>query len=327
MSYTIGVVNGGRLEMDMRHSLYWDDFERRTTETADCVRRQVAPPVRRIAVFITDKCNFRCTYCNVCFSPKTLSREQFMAVLKEYGRTAIIHITGGEPSVVSWLYPLLESLPDYYRIHLNTNAFIAPPAKHIQRLKVSLEGIDDRWDLLVGKPGAFRTVVANIKEANKHTVTSITYTVSRQTYSDVLNFADFCSWQFPDLYAVFFSVYKGEDPEFVMTDAMVDGFFDVYVPLLRDGRLNEESVALLDETIDEKRRLLQGVRFEQDMDKLCYLSMSERVIGPDGGLSCCSHLYRDDIKRASCHKHPKCKYGCNQRLVSFNDHVENLLKN
>jgi len=310
----------------MRHSLYWDDFERRATETAACVLANTAPPVRRVAVFLTEKCNFRCTYCNTCFSPKTLGREQFIEVLQEYGRSAIIHITGGEPSVVSWLYPLLENLPDYYRIHLNTNAFITPPSKHIDRLKVSLEGVDDRWDLMVGKPGAFRTVVANIKEASKHTVTTITFTVSRQTYASVLNFADFCSWQFPDLYAVFFSVYKGEDPEFAMTDEMVNVFFDVYIPILR-GRLNEESVALLDETIDEKRRLLQGERFEQDISNLCYLSMSERVIGPDGNLSCCSHLYRDGIKRATCHKHPKCKYGCNQRLVSFNTYVEDLLKN
>ena len=57
------------------------------------------------------------------------------------------------------------------------------------------------------------------------------------------------------------------------------------------------------------------------MNSKCYLSMSERVISPSGQESFCSHLYRDGIMNTEPNKHEKCKYGCNQRLVKFNEEV------
>ena len=123
----------------MRESKYWDDFERRIDETVTAIKFGQLPPVRRVAVFITDACNFRCNYCNHTRTPKMMKQEVFEQILAKYGESAIIHITGGEPSVVPWLYPLLETLPDKYRIHLNTNAYIKPPAKFVKRLKVSLK--------------------------------------------------------------------------------------------------------------------------------------------------------------------------------------------
>lgn len=62
-----------------------------------------------------------------------------------------------------------------------------------------------------------------------------------------------------------------------------------------------------------------------DLSEPCYLSMSERVIGPDGEESTCSHLYRDGIKSKEPCKHGVCRYGCNQRLVAFNNVVSGKL--
>lgn len=283
------------------------------------------PPVRRVAVFVTEACNFKCAYCNVNQNARVLSMAAFDSVVRRYGKDAIIHITGGEPSVVSWLYPYLEEHGQERRFHLNTNAFITPPAESVKRLKVSLDSCDPAyWNALVGRD-AFDRVVANIKEASKHTVTSITYTLTKENYTKAPEFIRFANREFPDLYALFFSSYKGMNPRFVFEQEDIDAIFSEVIPEM-ESLLGEESLALLRETLNNKRRLIGGVRFpENDLSKPCYLSMSERVIAPDGSEQLCSHLYRDGVCHLSPQKHSKCQYGCNMRLVDFNRAVEGML--
>ena len=105
----------------------------------------------------------------------------------------------------------------------------------------------------MGKEGAFKVVVNNIKDASKYAVTSITYTITHDNYRKVIDFAKFCNKEFKDIYAVFFSVYKGSNPDFVMTDEDVEIFFNNLLPILKN-ELSEESLSLLTETIDLKSR-------------------------------------------------------------------------
>ncbi len=309
----------------MRQSKYWDDFELRARETVGCLDNHMAPPVRRVAVFVTQQCNFRCDYCNVNFEPKTMSRDRFLAIMGRYGDGAIIHITGGEPSIVPWLYPLIKHSGDWCRYHLSTNAFIMPPYRHVKGLKVSLDSADERyWNQLVGR-NAWRTVVDNIAEASEHTVTSITYTLTAENYCQAPDFIKFARKEFPSLYAIFFSVYKGDAIRFKFTPDQVEYFFERVYPCL-EAALDKESLALLYETLSEKRRLLAGLRFpDNNLDEPCYISMSERVIGPDGVESFCPHLYRDGIVGTGSKKCLKCQYRCNQRLVDFNNLVSSRL--
>ena len=302
-------------------SNYWDDFERRIAETIEHIRTGSVLKVRRVAVFITNRCNFKCSYCNVCQNPQELSLKRFDEVIQKYGKDAIIHITGGEPSIVSWLYDYIEAHPDV-RFHLNSNMYIMPP-RNITRLKVSLDSNDRKYfDNIVCKRGAFNKVVANIKEASKYASTSITCTLTKENYEKAPEFMSWCRETFPDLYAVFFSVYKGTDPRFVFSDEDADNFFKNVKPLLEDV-MDIESFELLQETIDEKKRIMQAVRFpENSASKPCYISMSERVIDCNGDVWNCSHLFRDCIKQADNSKHKKCLYGCNRRLVAFNEEVE-----
>ena len=309
----------------MRNSKYWDDFELRARETVGCLDNHLTPPVRRVAVFVTQRCNFRCDYCNTKFEPKTMSERCFRETMAQYGREAILHITGGEPSVVPWLYPLIEENSGWCRFHLSTNAYIMPPYRHIKHLKVSLDSPDEKyWNKLVGRD-AWRTVVDNIAEASEHTVTSITYTLTAENYRQALDFSKFARKEFPSLYVLLFSVYKGNDLRFKFAPGQVDDFFGRVYPCLLEG-LNKESAALMRETLSEKRKLLAGVRFpENNLDEPCYLSMSERVIGPDGVESFCPRLYRDGIIGTGSKKCPQCQYGCSQQLVDFNNLISNRL--
>ena len=304
-------------------SLYWDDFERRIIETTQAIKNGVEPLVRRVAVFITNKCNFRCKYCRVDFGSKEMSKDVFNSIVKKYRNTAIIHITGGEPSVVKWLYDYLDHQEG--RFHLNTNAYIKPP-RNVQRLKISLDSPNEKYiNQLVGVSDAFGKIVKNIKVACEYTITSITCVLSKQNYMEIPRMVEFCNKEFPKLYALFFSVYKGTNPEFLMDKNDVDRFFGEIIPAIKP-KLNQESLWLLNETIDEKFRVLQGKRFPENKPFIkCYLSLSERVFDFDGKEYRCSHLFRDKVFSNNSLKTKECGYGCNRKLVKFNQEVEKLL--
>ncbi len=309
----------------MRASKYWDDFELRAHETVSCLNNKMAPPVRRVAVFVTQACNFRCAYCNVNFEPKTMSESRFREIIAQYGDNAIIHITGGEPSIVPWLYPLIEEHGDRCRFHLSTNAYIMPPYRHLKCLKVSLDSCNKvYWNQLVDRK-AWSTVVDNIAEASEHTRTALTYTLTAENYRQASDFVNFARVEFPSLYAIYFSVYKGDNLRFKFAPGQSDDFFERVYPCLLEA-LDKESRALMRETLIEERKLLAGVRYpENNLDEPCYISMSERVIAPDGVESFCSHLFRDGIIGTGSKKCKKCTYGCNQRFVDFNNLVASRL--
>ena len=305
----------------MRKSKYWDGFEQRSQEAISCLSSGAKIPVRRVAVFVTSKCQMRCQYCNHRNTGKEMSESCFDAIVKKYGNDAIIHITGGEPSTVKWLYPYLEKNGNKYQFHLNSNAYVLPPANSVKRLKVSLDSCDaNYWNALVGRY-AFDLVVNNIKACIPETVVSITYTMTKENFMGIPEFIEFSKKQFPGLYAIFFSVYKGTNERFAFSEDDCDNFFS-YVKPAMDSMLDEESKALLNETITEKFRIIQGVRFPENNSNTCFLSLSERVFNPDGSMSGCSHLIRDGITIEPGRKHDKCKYGCNRRLVAFNELIQ-----
>lgn len=304
-------------------SKYWDDFDRRIKETTLCLQNNKPIPVRRVAVFITNKCNFKCAYCNFSANEKELSKDNFVKLVEKYGKSAIIHITGGEPSVVEWLYKYINSTYQV-RFHLNSNCFLKPPIR-IRRLKASLDSNDESYfNSLVGL-NAFKEVVKNIKYGCNYTITSITCVLTRENYKNTPEFMRWCRKTFKGLYAVFFSVYKGDQEQFLLTNDDVELFFTQVKPKL-EKEMDEESLGLFKETIDEKFRLIRGVRFPENNLKIpCYLSMSERVVDWDNNEYTCSHLFRDGIFYNRPNKHLKCQFGCNRRLVKFNEEVENNL--
>lgn len=309
----------------MRQSKYWDDFMERSEETLTCLANGSEIPVRRVAIFITNRCQMKCQYCNHSNNKVEMSKECFESIISRYGKSSIFHITGGEPATVNWLYPYIREHGNEYRFHLNTNALVAPPAEGLKRLKVSLDSSNpEYWNALVGLK-AFDIVVKHIQEAIPKTVVSITYTMTKENYKKIPAFIDFYNETFKGAYAVFFSVYKGENERFAFSNDDIDDFFNTIKPQM-DASLDEESKALLNETIGEKFRIMQGVRFPENSSQPCYLSLSERVFSPDGTMSGCSHLYRDGIMIEPGQKHEKCKYGCNRRLVAFNQVVEERLK-
>jgi MoaA/NifB/PqqE/SkfB family radical SAM enzyme len=307
----------------MRNSLYWDNFSQRIDETVHAIRNNTLPTIGMVAVFITDKCNMRCSYCNNVKCGNEMKEDTFDKIVKDHPN-AIIHITGGEPSCVKWLYPYLKTNSGTF--HLNTNALMKPPSESVKRLKVSLDSCNSNyWDSLVGVNGAFDKVVKNIIDACSKTTVSITYTLTHENFRNVIEFSEFVKREFNGLYATFFSVYKGNNVRFALTDEDVSEFFGKYKEKLLSS-LDEESRFLFIESIDEKFRLMQTTRFPENcLTDVCYISLSERVYRWDGSSCACSHLFRDGILNKPGEKHEKCSYGCNRRLILFNEEVSSRL--
>lgn len=125
-------------------------------------------PLRDLRISVTDRCNFRCSYCmpkevfdkDYVYLPQTslLSFEEIVRVARQFVGLGVqkIRLTGGEPLLRKNLELLIEQLarlrtPDGQAldITLTTNGSLLARKAHalrdagLQRVTVSLDGLDD----------------------------------------------------------------------------------------------------------------------------------------------------------------------------------------
>jgi cyclic pyranopterin phosphate synthase len=128
------------------------------------VRDQFKRPLRDLRISVTDRCNFRCTYCmpaeifgeSYKFLPKAqiLTFEEMVRLTRIIVRLGAVkvRITGGEPLVREQLEKLIAML---YQIEgvddltLTTNGFLLPQKAQalknagLNRITISLDSLDD----------------------------------------------------------------------------------------------------------------------------------------------------------------------------------------
>lgn len=135
------------------------------TSSAGSVVDRRGRPVRDLRISVTDKCNFRCTYCmpkalfgsDHAFLPRTelLSFEEITRVSRAFVHHGVtkLRITGGEPLVRRGIDQLIEQLAaidGVTDISLTTNASLlskdmarALATAGLKRVTVSLDAVDD----------------------------------------------------------------------------------------------------------------------------------------------------------------------------------------
>lgn len=344
---------------------YWDDFEQRARETVSAVSVGLTPPLRRVSVHITNACNFGCEYCNEVHCKKTLSFTTFATLAKEYSAMGggIIHVTGGEPTVVRDFPAYIREVMKYANVsfHLNTNLYSSVMTDDlfggIARLKVSLDSAEAKYfNDLVRRKQAYEIVTGNLDRVHQlladgkiNTVVSLTYTVTKENYKRIPEFLEMYETRWPLFYACFFSSYKGTNDRFVLTPADTDMLFSEIVPQI--NRITEQyqdtETKCLFHASHEARTFHVLTRFPEVNTTPCYLQLSELVVDEDGYLSNCSHLFRDNVPNSGMrlgdgnladlframkqakHATPMahaCLYGCNKKLTTFNQIVSDQLK-
>lgn len=122
-------------------------------------------PLRDLRISVTDRCNFRCTYCmpkeifgaSYRFMPRheLLSYEEIARLARLFIDAGVekIRLTGGEPLIrrdIPELVAKLAALPGLADLTLTTNASLLTPARAralrdagLSRLTVSLDALDD----------------------------------------------------------------------------------------------------------------------------------------------------------------------------------------
>jgi cyclic pyranopterin phosphate synthase len=121
-------------------------------------------PLRDLRVSITDRCNFRCTYCmpRELFGPdhqflpraELLSFEEIVRVVRVLAGLGVrkVRLTGGEPLVrrdVADLVTMLAAVDGIDDLAMTTNASLLAPvaadlhAAGLSRLTISLDALDD----------------------------------------------------------------------------------------------------------------------------------------------------------------------------------------
>ncbi len=146
-----------------RHTGNQDTTEHTSAATplADALKR----PLHDLRISVTDRCNFRCTYCmpkevfgpDFAFLPhgNLLTFEEITRLAKIFVRAGVrkIRLTGGEPLLrkdIETLVAMLAEIPELEDLALTTNGSLLTPEKAarlkaagLRRVTVSLDSLRD----------------------------------------------------------------------------------------------------------------------------------------------------------------------------------------
>ena len=152
-------------------------------------------PIEDLRISVTDRCNFRCTYCmphekfghKYQFTPKEnlLSFEEIEKITKILVKHGVrkIRITGGEPLLrnnIDALISKISRLKNINDISLTTNGFLLPVmAKKLRdsglhRLTISLDSLDDEvLKSMTGRNITAQSILSGISAAEQAGFTQI----------------------------------------------------------------------------------------------------------------------------------------------------------
>jgi len=342
---------------------YWDLFDKRAGETITAIHENQLPQLRRLSLHITNRCNMNCSYCNEHHTASEMRFDAFSKLVREYSEMGggVLHITGGEPTVVKFFDDIFPLVSEFNNIdlHINTNnlkQLTIDQYRLIKRLKISLDTADASYfNEITRVRDAYERVTSNLDFIHDNVVipyggptVSLTYTVTRQNFRQIPEFLRMYYKRWPKFYAVFFSSYKGVGDDFLLDNNEVKELFEDIVPQLRalaDEYDDTETKVLFDtahdvETFDPRER------FPINKELPCYIQMSEIAINEVGDVWNCSHLLRDQIpptginiadghlkdvislakKQFSVPLAKECLFGCNRKLQTFNKYVQDNLE-
>ncbi len=152
-------------------------------------------PIRDLRISVTDRCNFRCTYCMpkevygeaFKFLPKQelLDFDEIERVVKSFAKLGVskIRLTGGEPLVRKNIEDLIQKLSNIKGIEdiaMTTNGYLLESKidkliqSGLKRITVSLDAIDDlTFKKMSDQDFDVNKVLSAIKQANKKGFKSI----------------------------------------------------------------------------------------------------------------------------------------------------------
>lgn len=120
------------LELFQAQNFCYDDDQINPSESQtlplswnDLWPKYTGPAINKISFVITSQCNFSCRHCYISPEvPDTMVLDDWQQVIQDLQEMGCLHvlINGGEPFIVPWIWPLLDSLEDAgLAFEINTN--------------------------------------------------------------------------------------------------------------------------------------------------------------------------------------------------------------
>jgi radical SAM protein with 4Fe4S-binding SPASM domain len=163
---------------------------------------------------ITNLCNLRCQHCyqddfsrrnDLDWAGLKKISENILTIIKEWDKTACIHLTGGEPLLKPELFDLLNYLdqsPVVEELGIITNGLLfnrdvvkrLPEFSKLKKIKISLDGADAETNDSIRGEGTFDKVIQNIPLIKKENSFEIIlmFTVMKRNFRGLQSFFKLC---------------------------------------------------------------------------------------------------------------------------------------
>ena len=163
---------------------------------------------------ITNLCNLRCQHCyqddfsrrnDLDWAGLKKISDNILTTIKEWDKTACIHLTGGEPLLKPELFDLLNYLdqsPVVEELGIITNGLLfnrdvvkrLPEFSKLKKIKISLDGADAETNDSIRGEGTFDKVIQNIPLIKKENSFEIIlmFTVMKRNFRALQSFFKLC---------------------------------------------------------------------------------------------------------------------------------------
>lgn len=155
-----------------------------TTNTESVLKDSFGRVINSLRISVTDRCNFRCSYCMPGEGMKWINREEILSYEEIFYLTKIfaelginkIRLTGGEPLVrkdIHKLIFLISKVEEINDISLTTNGYFLPEMAEkiynagLRRINISLDSLDPVKFSLITHRNYFHKTFEGIKKALK----------------------------------------------------------------------------------------------------------------------------------------------------------------
>ncbi len=163
---------------------------------------------------LTNLCNLRCKHCyqddfskdgDLDAAALRKISDHILSAVERWGRTACIHLTGGEPLLKPELFPLLEDLDGDARVEelgLITNGLLLDPKmaarlsafSKLKKIKISLDGPEARINDSIRQEGVFERVIQTVRRLRREGRFDLLFmfTVMKSNYEHLTPYVHLC---------------------------------------------------------------------------------------------------------------------------------------
>ncbi len=289
---------------------YWNGLQTRVGSLQNCLTQGELPKLERVAMILTEKCNFECLYCHSRGNREieTPLALRLVDLSAEMG-ASYLALSGGEVTLRadSGLFEIIDrGKARAMNLVISTNGYFDVKvrdriiARELDSINVSLDSTDARvHDDLVKIPHSWQQVVDNIKAISHHNPkVYVNSMVTNRNYQDLperlLKFAE----MFPDVADVQL-IPPRNAPELCLNMDQIDEFYDLAAKvdakvLDRFGLVKLKIPYLFGDDQDSRLRASKGV-YCFDVGIPCYVSLQELHFAPRKVYSC-SCLLREKME-------------------------------